>query len=1007
MRKNRKRAAAVVLAATMTVGGQGFPVLTNTGTVAVEAAEQITTEDGFTIEGGTKLVSYSGSETAPKIPAGITQIGSKAFEGNKTITDIVIPDSVTQIGSRAFNGCTSLKTVTLSNQLEKLGESAFMECLMLTEIHIPRSLKESDCYSIYKNQGPFSMSGLKTITFEEGITNISDYLFAGCDKLTEIQIPDTVTTIGKGAFYGCTGLTRLEVPDLVTEIKPYAFGACSALADVKLSDALEKLGEGAFEKDTMLTAIEIPRSLKESDCYSIYKEQGPFYKSGLTTVTFEKGVSEITKYLFAGTTELKSVNIPDTVVTIGEGAFYASGLEQIKLGESVTKLENCAFANCTAATSLELNDCLEEIGGMAFGECSGLTSVHIPASLTKGNCYSIYDEKGAFYKSGLKEITFEEGTKVIADSLFASCEELESITIPNTVQVIGENAFYFCTALKQVNIPYSVSEIKNSAFDNCTSLTSIELTDNVDKVGERVFSDCSALKSVRLSNRMKVIPKQMFLKCSALESIDIPESVSEIKDYAFANCTSLSDVTMHNSVKRIGDQVFLNCGFTEYTLPSGVEKLGEGVFQENTKLTKIQLPDSLTYSERKLFYACESLEEVVFGTGLAKIPDGTFSDCSVLKKVVFPYGIKSIGTDVFHNCVSLTDVTIPKTVTELAEGMFSYPKRVTLHGVEGTEAQNYANNNKLKEFVPLSEHAQSLELSEERMVLRCGEERRLFVTINPIEFVDDVEFSSENSELVTVDEDGMLSAEEVGETVITVTAGDVSKTCTVVVIDSAQEETNTQKTIIEKGKAENAVVKGTGIEITFGEASVASDQALIVRAQQLGNSDDAESYKSADAWLKSDSSYNANRYTLYRVEMNNEATGEEVMLKNPVSMKVDVPRGMDAEKLVIVQMPEKEMSRAADMPEVIVPVVAEDGKTITFQTARFGEFIIVERTNVLAGDVTLDGVLDMDDAYAALKGALEIEELSEEQKNVADIDESGEVELSDVQEILKRALRLS
>ena len=71
----------------------------------------------------------------------------------------------------------------------------------MTEIYIPKSLKECAGVYTYEYTGPFyECTNLKTVHFEEGLTEIADSLFLGCPGIEEIVIPETVTVIEGNAF---------------------------------------------------------------------------------------------------------------------------------------------------------------------------------------------------------------------------------------------------------------------------------------------------------------------------------------------------------------------------------------------------------------------------------------------------------------------------------------------------------------------------------------------------------------------------------------------------------------------------------------------------------------------------------------------------------------------------------------------------------------------------------------------------------------------------------------
>ena len=169
------------------------------------------------------------------IPNSVTAIGNLAFWGCEGLTCIDIPNSVTEICYGAFYGCSGLTSIVIPNSVTAIGHFAFAWCPGLTSIDIPNSVTEigvgvfDDC------------SGLASIVVESGnprydsrnncnaiIETADNTLIYGCKNTT---IPNSVTIIGD-AFFGCTGLTSIDIPNSVTEIYDYAFYNCRRLTDV-------------------------------------------------------------------------------------------------------------------------------------------------------------------------------------------------------------------------------------------------------------------------------------------------------------------------------------------------------------------------------------------------------------------------------------------------------------------------------------------------------------------------------------------------------------------------------------------------------------------------------------------------------------------------------------------------------------------------------------------------------------------------------------------------------
>ena len=141
-------------------------------------------------------------------------------------------------------------------------------------------------------------------------------LFADCNNLTSVNIPEGVTSIGGGAFAGCSSLTSVNIPEGVTSIGWRAFAGCSSLTSVNIPEGVTSIGEQAFYNCRSLTSVNIPEGVTNIDMFTFKN------CSSLTSVNIPKGVTYIGTEAFENCSSLTSVDIPEEVTEIGEAAFY-------------------------------------------------------------------------------------------------------------------------------------------------------------------------------------------------------------------------------------------------------------------------------------------------------------------------------------------------------------------------------------------------------------------------------------------------------------------------------------------------------------------------------------------------------------------------------------------------------------------------------------------------------------------------------------------------------------
>ena len=679
------------------------------------------------------------------LPEGLSSIGSGAFFCCEYLNSIEIPESVTSIGDNAFMVCTSLSRLEIPESVTSIGDNAFARCMSLNRLEIPAGVR-----SIGRNV--FAFTNIQEGVFvapdnpayrsdERGVLFTEDgTVLLYCPPSVEgsYTVPDTVRTISEFAFESCHGLTAVTIPEGVTDIGDGAFDGCE-IAEVTLPASLRSLGKDAFGEGYYAPAffvaegnsvyasdsngalfnadrtelLRVPGSYKGAyqipETVAVIGESAFYDCYDLTAVTIPDGVGSIGGHAFSGCWNLSAVTIPDSVSTVGDYAFYGcSSLSVVTIPDRVGSIGDCTFFDCYSLTAVTIPDGVGSIGDSAFSGCCNLTAVTIPDSVS-----------------------------TIGDYAFSGCS-LTTVTIPGSVRSLGSGAFdgavsagfsvdpdnpayssdargalfnkdqtvLLCIprSLEAYSVPETVTEIADAAFSGCWQLRTVTIPEGVTGIGDDAFSNCSELVELTLPDSLRSIGANAFNFCDHLRQLSIPRSVTSISPDAFVNCRNLRGLSvspgnpayssdesgvLFNRDKTVLIQM-LSGFYGDYSVPESVVTIGESAFANCGGLQAVSIPDGVRSIGSGAFQWCSALREVRLPDGIAALEELVFADCSSLESVTIPAGVKLIGEYAFFGCTELRSATVLADEISFGMAVFEGCPELTVRGCAGGAAEAYA-----------------------------------------------------------------------------------------------------------------------------------------------------------------------------------------------------------------------------------------------------------------------------------------------------------------------------
>ncbi len=618
------------------------------------------------------------------------------------LTKVWLPETLVKIDVDAFNSCSALR--------------------YFNEIYVLRCADFPNLTTI--GESAFANSRLSSVYLNGNVTKVGEYAFFNCTHLHDLILGEKLTTIGKYAFSGCTEISWFH--NYAAKPQPYTTGML----------------EGVSKQTTIRVPFNSLNAYKTADgwkdfriyaepyIYWLDEDRYLFFYPDLATMTAtitadDGSENELENYKSLGNTileipqEVELGSSTYTVVAIDDAALKYAPIKKLVLPATIKSIGDEAFSFSAIEEvdfdNISGHEC--KLGKYAFSHCVNL-----------------------------KEVWVSGYTPRIDEGAFADCFALEKAVIPGGVQEIGKDAFSNCAKLEDLQLPSSLTTIGESAFWNCTSLYSLTIPANVSAIGEQAFKGCTGIYEIyNLNNTPQTITANVFegltlskinlyvppTRKSAYEAKDVWKNfnVKESKAVVGGLCYMVNPATrtaqltfdelvpmpyaglsgkvtvpasiIYNNVSydvtEIGNYAFQgNTTITEIVLPEGIKTIGADCFERMSKLTKVNIPQTvesifrfessgngITQNESNYRGGLLIIDNCLLKvkkelTGQVDVPEGTrlvagyaFSGCKELTRISLPETVTEVGPYAFESCKQLGEINLPKGLKVIHRGTFN------------------------------------------------------------------------------------------------------------------------------------------------------------------------------------------------------------------------------------------------------------------------------------------------------------------------------------------------
>ena len=581
--------------------------------------------------------------TTANIPDGITDLPAYTFYKCPKLSSIAIPDGTKYLGSWSFYECTALTRIDIPASVEIIGTEAFDGCTGLKGVYITDLAKWCAIeFGNYQYQG----SNWELSDKQSNPLYCAKNLYLNNELVENLVIPDGVETIQPRTFWGADCITSLTIPSSVKKIGQKAFWFCVNLRSITIPSSVTTIENDAFSYIIYTTS-------KSTANVKVYIDDISTWINNSYGIGFKKasGVSRKYMELYIGGSRVTDLVIPSSITDLGEYCLPYISLNSVTLHQEMERINEYAFCGNSLEYLYSQSKFAPDIyqitsegvvsSKTVFQYPTQLKAIYVPIGKS-----TAYKNKWTGHEAIIEEAEEEilSGQKRYADPIDFADATVKQLCVANwDTNSDGELSYEEAAAVTDIGEVFKYSTI--TSFDELRFFTGLEA------IPDNAFFSCTNLTAITLPMNITSIGSHA-LQLTKIGKLVIPRRVQTIGNYTTTGCTNLATIQVDAEnasfdsrndcnavIATATNKLIVGCKTT--TIPSSVTSIGASAFAQQSSLTALQIPSTVTSMENYAFDGCSGLGSVSVEWGIPLAISATTFRNSTNATLYVPYGSKA------------------------------------------------------------------------------------------------------------------------------------------------------------------------------------------------------------------------------------------------------------------------------------------------------------------------------------------------------------------------------